>query len=143
LADGTRLPFAGHAFHGAISGFYIRNVRDLERALQEQFRVLLPGGRIVILESSPPSGGLLRWLHRLHLRVTIPLLGRFIAGDARAYQHLSDSTVGFLHPEEISNQLRAAGFEQVRSARLTFGVVAIHWAQKPPRLPDGSSRTQE
>lgn len=142
LADGARLPFKAGAFHGTVSGFFIRNVQNLESALEEQFRVLTPGGRIVILESMPPSGGLTRWLHHLHLRVTIPLLGRFIAGDAPAYRYLSESTVGFLLPEEISAKLRATGFEHVDYRRLTFGVVVIHWAEKPRQVSDVSSGSQ-
>jgi demethylmenaquinone methyltransferase/2-methoxy-6-polyprenyl-1,4-benzoquinol methylase len=143
LADGTRLPFKDGTFHGAISGFFLRNVKGLERALQEQFRVLLPGGRIVILESSPPSGGLTRWLHQLHLRVTVPLLGRFIAHDAAAYRYLSESTEGFLYPREISTKLQEIGFERVDYMRLTYGVVVIHQARKPEHPPERRSATKD
>ncbi len=131
LADGERLPFAPGTFDGALSGFFIRNVGHLRIALREQCRVLRPGGRIVVLESSPPEGGLTRWFHRLHLRLVIPLLGRFAAGNAPAYRYLSATTREFLHPEAVCEALRAAGFEDAGFERMTLGAVAIHSARKP------------
>lgn len=136
LADGERLPFAAGRFDGVLSGFFIRNVAHLKIAFQEQYRVLKPGGRIVVLESSPPEGGLTRWFHRLHLRLVIPLLGRFVAGDVPAYRYLSATTEEFLHPEAISEVLRATAFEHTGFERMTFGAVAIHSARKP----EGSQR---
>jgi demethylmenaquinone methyltransferase/2-methoxy-6-polyprenyl-1,4-benzoquinol methylase len=131
LADGEGLPFATGTFDGALSGFFIRNVGHLSIALQEQRRVLRPGGRIVVLETSPPKGGLTRWFHRLHLRLVIPLLGRFVAGNAPAYRYLSATTREFLHPEAVSEALRAAGFEHAGFEQMTLGAVAIHSARKP------------
>jgi demethylmenaquinone methyltransferase/2-methoxy-6-polyprenyl-1,4-benzoquinol methylase len=131
LADALLLPFPDHSFDGVISSFLIRNVSDLETALREQLRVLVPGGKTVVLESSPPEGGLTQWFHHLHLRLVIPLLGRFVAGNAPAYRYLSATTQGFLHPEQISGVLRSVGFAHVECCRLTFGAAAIHSACKP------------
>jgi demethylmenaquinone methyltransferase / 2-methoxy-6-polyprenyl-1,4-benzoquinol methylase len=130
-ADALNLPFPAEAFDAVVSGFLLRNVTDLPRALAEQFRVLRPGGRIVTLDTTRPRKTLLSPLIRFHMHRIIPFLGGLLTGSRDAYVYLPSSTEGFLLAEELQGRMNQAGFEQVRFRRLMFGTVAIHWATKP------------
>jgi demethylmenaquinone methyltransferase/2-methoxy-6-polyprenyl-1,4-benzoquinol methylase len=79
VADALTLPFPDDAFDAVVSGFLMRNVIDVPRALREQLRVLKPGGRIVILDTTRPRKNIFTPLVRLHMHVVIPLLGKLIA----------------------------------------------------------------
>jgi len=129
-ADALQLPFADHTFDAVVSGFLMRNVIDVPRALDEQQRVLKPGGRIVILDTTRPRKNLLTPLVRFHMHTVIPLLGRLISGQDDAYEYLPDSSEAFLAAEELAVKMLAAGFEQVTFRRLNFGTIAIHWGIK-------------
>jgi len=139
IAEAGNLPFAQGVFDGIISGFLLRNVERLDRALVEQRRVLRPGGGWVALETTPARGGPFRPLIELHFRLVIPLLGRLVAGRVQAYRWLTASTRGFLTAEELAVRLGTAGFEGVGFRRLTLGAVAIHWGATPrhPTAPPG------
>jgi demethylmenaquinone methyltransferase/2-methoxy-6-polyprenyl-1,4-benzoquinol methylase len=132
IAEAGNLPFAQGTFDGIISGFLLRNVKSLDRALVEQRRVLRPGGGWVGLETTPARGGPFRPLIDLHFRLVIPLLGRLVAGRVQAYRWLTASTLGFVTAEELAERLRTAGFEGVGFRRLMLGAIAVHWAAKPP-----------
>lgn len=140
IAEAGRLPFAAAAFDGVLSGFLLRNVEDLSRALAEQLRVLKPAGRWVALDTTPVGGGLLRPLLEFHFRFVIPLLGRVVAGQERAYRYLSDSTREFLAAEDLAERLRVVGFEEVGFRRLVLGTVAIHWARRAGRPADAAAQ---
>lgn len=131
VADALHLPFANGTFSGVASGFLLRNVADLERALREQARVVASGGRVVSLETAPPPRSWLRPLLLLHIRVAIPLLGALLAWDRSAYRYLPTSTEGFLKPHQLAGRFQKAGFEAVDFSRRMFGTIAIHWALKP------------
>jgi len=130
-ADALALPFPTQTFDAVVSGFLMRNVADLPRALREQFRVLKPGGRIVILDTTRPRQNLLSPLIRFHMHTVIPTLGKLLAGEQDAYHYLPDSTEGFLSAEELAIFLTAAGFQEIGYQRLMFGSIAIHWGTKP------------
>ena len=130
-ADGQLLPFPSRSFDAVVSGFLLRNVSDVLRCLSEQYRVLKPGGRIIVLDTTPPPphSPLAPFIH-IHLHSIIPTLGRILAGQGEAYQYLPDSTESFLEPEQLADRLATTGFRQVAFRRLMFGTVAIHWGQK-------------
>lgn len=132
-ADALQLPFADNSFDAVTSGYLVRNVTDIPRTLREQLRVLKPGGRIVILDSSPPPDNLLRPFIQIHLRYIIPTLGRIIAGKqgADAYQYLPSSTQAFKTPEELAQMMRDAGVVGVQYRTFMFGTMAVHWGEKP------------
>jgi demethylmenaquinone methyltransferase / 2-methoxy-6-polyprenyl-1,4-benzoquinol methylase len=130
-ADATRLPFPEQTFEAVVSGFLLRNVNDVRGCLAEQYRVLKPGGRLVALDTTPPTRSPLAPLIRIHLHTVIPALGRWIAGQAEAYQYLPDSTEGFLEAEQLASRLQETGFQEVRFQRRMFGTIAIHSARKP------------
>ncbi|MBN8637419.1 MAG: class I SAM-dependent methyltransferase [Anaerolineae bacterium] len=130
-ADAIQLPFAGNSFDAVTSGYLMRNVIDIPQALREQLRVLKPGGRIVILDTTPPPHNLLRPFILIHMRYVIPLLGRLISGNPDAYQYLPESTQKFKTPEALAGAMREAGFQNVQFKRFMFGTQAVHWGEKP------------
>jgi demethylmenaquinone methyltransferase/2-methoxy-6-polyprenyl-1,4-benzoquinol methylase len=129
-ADSLHLPFPDTTFEAVISGFLMRNVRDVRGALQEQFRVLKPGGQIVILDTTRPPKNLLSPLIRFYTNAIIPFLGRLITGHADAYTYLPESTTHFLSAENLAKQMAMAGFKNTGFKRRMLGVVAIHWGEK-------------
>ena len=128
--DALNLALPDALFDAVTSGYLMRNVSDVGRALAEQFRVLKPGGRLVCLDTTPPPQNLLRPFINFHLHVIIPLLGRVVAGASDAYTYLPDSTERFLAAEQLAERISQAGFRDVRFRRLMFGTMAIHWATK-------------
>lgn len=129
-ADALRLPFADETFDAVVSGFLLRNVTDLDRALREQVRVLKSGGRWVALDTTRPEKNLLSPLIQFHLQTIIPALGRVIAGQERAYSYLTTSTANFLPAEDLSERARQAGFREVGFVRRNLNTIAIHWGTK-------------
>lgn len=132
-ADALKLPFSNEKFDAVVSGYLVRNVIDIPQTLEEQMRVLKPGGRIVTLDTSPPPNNLLKPFIKIHLDYIIPILGRLIGGQAAAdaYTYLPESTQAFKTPEELVELLQEAGYEDVGFKRFMFGTMAVHWGQKP------------
>jgi demethylmenaquinone methyltransferase/2-methoxy-6-polyprenyl-1,4-benzoquinol methylase len=128
--DALSLPFPDGVFDAAASGYLMRNVVDVPGAFREQMRIVRPGGRVVCLDTTPPRG-LTRPLMLLHLRVVIPLLGRFVAGEPAAYTYLPESTEGFKSAEELAAIMREVGLVDVRYRRLAMGAMAIHSGMRP------------
>jgi demethylmenaquinone methyltransferase/2-methoxy-6-polyprenyl-1,4-benzoquinol methylase len=129
-ANTLTLPFPDEVFDAVTSGFLMRNVVDVAGAFREQVRVTRPGGRIVVLESSPPKKNALRPLIRFHLNYIIPTLGKIVVGEAEAYRYLPDSIQQFQEPESLVAIMRRAGLENVRYNLFMFGTIAIHVGQK-------------
>ncbi len=130
-ADTLTLPFPTDCFDAVTSGFLMRNVIDVPRAIVEQVRVTVPGGSVVILESSPPKANFLRPFIRFHLNTIIPTLGQLITGQGDAYRYLPDSTQQFQDPESLFHLMRKAGLNEVSFELYMFGTIAIHSGQKP------------
>jgi demethylmenaquinone methyltransferase/2-methoxy-6-polyprenyl-1,4-benzoquinol methylase len=129
-ADALRLPFESSSFDVVVSGFLMRNVIDLQKALQEQYRVLKKGGRVVILDTTRPKKNLLSPLIWLHMHVVIPTLGRLLAGSSEAYRYLPETTEGFITAENMAARMAAVGFKRIGFERLMVGTIAIHWGEK-------------
>lgn len=129
-ADALRLPFPDSSFDAVVSGFLMRNVIDLQKALQEQIRVLKKGGRIVILDTTRPRKNLLSPFIWLHMHVIIPLLGRLLTGSSDAYRYLPETTEGFVTAENLASRMAAVGFKKIDFQRFMFGTIAIHWGEK-------------
>jgi len=130
-ADALNLPFSSEYFDAVASGFLMRNVIDVDRALREQMRVIKPGGRVVILETSPPKDNLLKPFIMIHLTYVMPLLGRLIAGNSEAYSYLPSSTKAFQSPEGLAEAMRNAGLQDVSYQLFMFGTIGIHVGTKP------------
>lgn len=129
-ADALRLPFADESFDAAVSGFLMRNVIDLHKALEEQYRVLKRGGRIVILDTTRPKKNLLSPFIWIHMHIVIPLLGRLITGASDAYKYLPDTTENFVTAEKMAALMASVGFKNIYFERLMFGTIAIHRGEK-------------
>ncbi|MEE9198406.1 MAG: ubiquinone/menaquinone biosynthesis methyltransferase [Dehalococcoidia bacterium] len=133
LGDALRLAFPDDSFLCATSGFALRNVDSIERSISEMFRVVRPGGRVVVLELTPRrSRNILSPLLNLYFNHWVPLLGQLLAGDREAYTYLPDSVTGFPDAEELATLFRNAGMVEVGYRRMNMGAVAIHWGAKPP-----------
>ena len=130
-ADAVQLPIASGQLAGAIVAFGIRNVAGLDEALREALRILVPGGRFVILEFSTPRIRVLRVLYQLYFHHVLPLIGRVISGHRTAYRYLPRSVANFPVEEELARRMEAAGFARVSWRSLSFGVAAIHVAERP------------
>lgn len=129
-ADALNLPFPNSTFDATVSGFLLRNVSDVQLCFSEQYRVLKPGGKIVVLDTTPPADTWLAPVIHFYLDNMIPLLGKALAGQGEAYTYLPNSTENFLEPERLAARMQAAGFRNIAFRRLMFGTVAIHWGQK-------------
>lgn len=128
-ADAADLPFGDESFDAITEGYLLRNVDDLESVLREQHRVLRPGGRLVILETCPPSGPV--WLIvEWGMRIVVPLLGRVVSGDRSSYAYLESSTRAFESPHQVAVLLGRAGFRHIAWRRRFFGTNVILWATK-------------
>jgi demethylmenaquinone methyltransferase / 2-methoxy-6-polyprenyl-1,4-benzoquinol methylase len=132
-ADALNLPFPDNSFNAVVSGFLVRNVIDIPRTLSEQMRVLKRGGRIVILDTSPPPDNILKPFIMIHLNYIIPILGRVIGGEAGvdAYKYLPQSTQAFKTADELADLLRQAGYVNVAYKKFMLGTMAVHWGEKP------------
>lgn len=120
------LPFEDHSFDCVSISFGIRNVLNVQKALQECFRVLKPQGRLLILEGAIPRNRLLKIMHRFYLRYFLPFLGGMISGQPQAYRYLNDTIASFPCGEAFCIYLRNAGFVSVKSTALTGGAVSIY-----------------
>jgi len=129
-ADALHLPFNDLTFDAVISGFLMRNVIDLQNALEEQFRVLKNGGRIVILDTTRPKKNILSPFIWLHMHFIIPTLGGLLTGSRDAYRYLPETTEGFVTAEELVSRMAEAGFQKISFQRFMFGTIAIHWGER-------------
>ncbi|MGG7645236.1 bifunctional demethylmenaquinone methyltransferase/2-methoxy-6-polyprenyl-1,4-benzoquinol methylase UbiE [Rhodovulum sp. YNF3179] len=126
VGDAMALPFEDNSFDVYTISFGIRNVTRIEDALTEAFRVLRPGGRLMVLEFSQLPNHGLQWLYDRYSYNVIPEMGRLIANDRESYQYLVESIRRFPDQESFAAMIRAAGFENVKFRNLTFGVAALH-----------------
>jgi demethylmenaquinone methyltransferase / 2-methoxy-6-polyprenyl-1,4-benzoquinol methylase len=129
-ADALDLPYDDSSFDAVVSGFLLRNVTDLKRALQEQVRVLRPGGTFVALDTTRPPRSILAPIFKLHMHLVIPALGRLLTGHHDAYLYLPTTTENFLEAEKLAAYLQEAGLMRVGFNRLFFGAAAVHWGSK-------------
>ena len=123
-ADALALPFPDAAFDAATVGFGVRNLERLDAGLAELHRVLVPGGRLAVLELTRP-GGLLAPFYRLWFDRLVPLAGKLLPGGA-AYAYLPASVRRFPGPAELARTLERSGFRDVSFTLLAGGIVARH-----------------
>ncbi|MFD2854659.1 bifunctional demethylmenaquinone methyltransferase/2-methoxy-6-polyprenyl-1,4-benzoquinol methylase UbiE [Seohaeicola zhoushanensis] len=126
VGDAMALPFEDNTFDVYTISFGIRNVTRPQEALNEAFRVLKPGGRLMVLEFSQlPNEGLQK-LYDLYSFNVIPRMGQLIAGDRDSYQYLVESIRNFPDQETFLGMVRTAGFEQAKYRNLSLGIAALH-----------------
>jgi demethylmenaquinone methyltransferase/2-methoxy-6-polyprenyl-1,4-benzoquinol methylase len=125
-ADAEALPFKAATFHCVAIGFGLRNVTDKSAALKSMYRVLKPGGRLLVLEFSKPHLGPLEPVYDAYSFQILPRLGQWLAGDADSYRYLAESIRR--HPDQaaLKELMEAQGFERCTYFNLTAGIVALH-----------------
>ena len=126
LCDAESLPFAASSFHCVTIGFGLRNVTDKDRALASMFRVLKPGGRLLVLEFSKADLGPLAPLYELYSLQVLPRLGALLANDSASYRYLAESIRRHPDQETLKAMMERAGFERCEYYNLTAGIVALH-----------------
>lgn len=125
-ADALELPFPPATFDGAMVGFGVRNLADLDAGLAEAARVLKPDARFVILEFATPRFAPLRAAYLFYFRHVLPSVGRVVSKHTDAYTYLPESVLAFPDPEALAARLQAAGFRDVGFALLSGGICALH-----------------
>lgn len=129
-ADAEDLPFADNSFDRVSIAFGLRNVTHIDRALASMFRVLQPGGKLLVLEFSRPTVAALRPLYDAYSFSVLPWLGRVVAGDEASYRYLVESIRR--HPDQgtLKNLMQLAGYQRVEYFNLSGGIVALHEGYK-------------
>ena len=129
FGDCMQLPLESDSTDALTIAYGVRNFEDRPRGLRELHRILRPGGKAFILEFTQPAT-LFRPFYYLYLKLALPLIAWAITGDRKAYDYLAGSIESFPPKEKLSEELRAAGFSEVRALGLTFSIVAVHIATK-------------
>ncbi|MEE2002200.1 bifunctional demethylmenaquinone methyltransferase/2-methoxy-6-polyprenyl-1,4-benzoquinol methylase UbiE [Alkalimonas sp. MEB108] len=129
-ANAEALPFADNSFDIITIAFGLRNVTNKDAALASMFRVLKPGGRLLVLEFSKPQSELLTKAYDFYSFNLLPKMGQLVAGDAESYQYLAESIR--MHPDQatLQHMMEQAGFAEVSYHNLTGGIVALHRGYK-------------
>ncbi len=130
-ADALALPFRDQSFRFVTVAFGLRNVEIIESGLTEMFRVLEPGGNLIILEFSQPVVPIFRSVFAFYFRHVLPRLGTWISGSAGPYQYLPESVGRFPDQPDLARIVETTGFKNVKYRNLTGGIAALHWGQKP------------
>ncbi|SEA85826.1 bifunctional demethylmenaquinone methyltransferase/2-methoxy-6-polyprenyl-1,4-benzoquinol methylase UbiE [Alkalimonas amylolytica] len=129
-ANAEALPFADNSFDIITIAFGLRNVTNKDAALASMFRVLKPGGRLLVLEFSKPQSELLNKAYDFYSFNLLPKMGQLVAGDADSYQYLAESIR--MHPDQetLQQMMEQVGFAEVSYHNLTGGIVALHRGYK-------------
>ena len=125
-ADALALPFPDRVFDGAMVGWGVRNLIDLDAGLREAARVLKPGARLVIVEMTLPPNPRLRKAFLFYFDRVLPWIGRAVSKHMNAYTWLPESTRTFPGPDELARRMERAGFGEVRYRLFLGGVTALH-----------------
>jgi len=130
IANAEFLPFPDNHFDAVTISFGLRNVTHKEQALEEMYRVLKPGGRVLVLEFSKPVNPLFAKIYDAYSFTALPLMGKLLANDAESYRYLAESIR--MHPDQetLRQMMETAGFDQVDYLNMTLGVVALHTGYK-------------
>lgn len=128
--DCMSLSFADNTFDAVTSAFGIRNFPDLDRGLSEMCRVLKPGGHASIVELASPVTFPMKQLFKIYSHTVLPLYGRLISKDGKAYNYLTATIEAFPQGERMVEALKNAGFSQAAFRRLTGGICTLYIATK-------------
>jgi len=126
VGDAMALPFPDNTFDVYTISFGIRNVTRPQEALNEAYRVLRPGGRLMVLEFSQLPNPAMQKAYDLYSFNVIPRMGQAIAGDRDSYQYLVESIRNFPDQETFLSMVRTAGFGQAKYRNLSMGIAALH-----------------
>ena len=130
LGDSEKLDFQDNNFDAVIVSFGVRNFENLNRGLNEMYRVLRRNGTVVILEFSKPSKFPFKQVYGWYFNHILPGIGSLISKDNSAYKYLPESVQEFPSGQDFLNELSAVGFKDCICKTLTFGVSSIYMARK-------------
>ena len=130
LGDSENLQYEEEFFDVVTVAFGVRNFENLEKGLHEIYRVLRPGGQLLILETAVPNKFPFKQGYKLYSSLFVPLIGKLFTKDQSAYQYLSDSAAIFPHGKNFNNILKKIGFKDVKDNPQTLGVASIYCATK-------------
>ena len=128
--DAEELPFKDNRFDAATVAFGVRNFGDLHAGLKEMFRVLKPGGRVIVLEFTKPRLFPFKQAFHIYFKHILPLIGAWTSGDRRAYRYLFESVQAFPDFDAFTRELNKAGFSEPTYKTLSLGICAIYSAYK-------------
>lgn len=130
VADALNLPFEDNTFDVVTIAFGVRNFQDLARGYSEMARVLRPGGTLVVLELTPPASFIVKPFYHIYTRGIIPVVGRMVSKDRRAYSYLPESIAAVPARDNMTRLMTQAGFADATWKGLSFGVATIYTARK-------------
>lgn len=128
--DSENLNFESDTFDAMTAGFGVRNFENLEKGLQEMYRVMKPGAPLVILEPSTPDNKFIRAIFNIYFKGVMPLIGRLFSKDHRAYTYLPESVEAFPKGAAFTSILKKVGFKNAKHQALTLGVCAMYLCEK-------------
>lgn len=129
-ASALNMPFADNSFDALTCAYGIRNFSNLDRGLSEMYRTLHGDGQLLILEFSYPSNRIVRALYDFFFSKIMPLIGRMVSHDPKAYTYFRNSVKNFIWGDAMAERLKAVGFRDVCYKPLTFGITTIYLARK-------------
>lgn len=130
MGDSERLLFADETFDAVIVSFGVRNFENLEKGLQDIFRVLKKGGTLIVLEFSQPQGFIFSHLYNFYSKNILPTIGKLVSKDTAAYTYLPDSVRAFPFGNNFLKVMNKVGFTQTQYKELTFGISSIYKGKK-------------
>ncbi len=128
--DSENLDFNHNKFDAVIVSFGVRNFENVDRGLSEIYRVLKPGGKMVVLEFSKPHAFPFKQLYGAYFNWILPMIGRLVSRDDAAYSYLPESVKEFSYGSDFLRRLNQIGFRNTLCKPLTFGISSIYLAQK-------------
>lgn len=130
-ADSENIPFENNTFDAITVSFGVRNFEHLEKGIEEMFRVLRPGGKLVVLEFSKPTQFPVKQLYNFYFKYILPVVGRLISKDQSAYTYLPESVNQFPEGKKFVEILKKIGYSSAQCIPLTFGICSIYTGSKP------------
>lgn len=130
LGDSEKLLFDDNKFDAVIVSFGVRNFENLEKGIADMFRVLKPGGKVVILEFSKPTKFPFKNIYNFYFKAILPKIGRLVSKDQAAYTYLPESVQAFPDGKNFLKVLEKTGFKNTRCKPLTFGISSIYTGEK-------------
>jgi demethylmenaquinone methyltransferase/2-methoxy-6-polyprenyl-1,4-benzoquinol methylase len=135
VGDGVDIPREDAQYDVVTISFGIRNFPDPLRSLENCWRVLKPYGRLMVLEFSLPTFLPVRMIYLFYFRFILPFVGNKLSGHSSAYSYLNQSVESFPHGKDFEQLMHRAGFEDVRSRKLTFGIATLYIGERLPIRP--------
>jgi demethylmenaquinone methyltransferase/2-methoxy-6-polyprenyl-1,4-benzoquinol methylase len=130
LGDSENLPFENNTFDAITVSFGVRNFENLEKGLAEMYRVLKPGGKVMIIEFSKPEKFPIKQLYNFYFLNILPTIGKIVSKDSRAYTYLPESVNAFPYGQRFMDVLNKVGYKNPKNIPLTFGIASIYEGSK-------------